>query len=118
MKYLCLVYGEESVVQGLSPQDSRALTHDSLEYNKKLERAGHLILAQALEPVKTAKTVRVRKKKVRLSDGPFAETKEQLLGFVYIEARDHEQALELAANIPLAELGSIEVRAIMDLNAD
>jgi hypothetical protein len=116
MKYLCLVYGEETVVTGLSPEDGRTLTRDSLAYDQGLAKKGHLIEAQALQSVRTAKTVRVRHKKVQTTDGPFAETKEQLLGFVYIEAADEQQALTIAAGIPLAKLGSIEVRAIMSID--
>ena len=115
MKYLCLVYGEETVVTGLSPEDGRALTRDSIAYDVALEKKGQLIAAQALQSVRTAKTVRIRGNKVLTTDGPFAETKEQLLGFLYIEAADEQHALAIAAGIPLAKLGSIEVRAIMSL---
>lgn len=115
MKYLCLVYGEEAVLDAMSQEDSDDLTRISIEYDQELARRGHLIAAQALMPVRTAKTVRVRKEKVRTTDGPFAETKEQLLGFVYIEAADEAEAVSIASEIPLAKVGSIEVRAIMPL---
>jgi len=115
MKYLCLVYGEEAVLHAMSKEESDQLTKISMEYDEELARRGKLIAAQALQPVHTAKTVRVRKGKISKTDGPFAETKEQLLGFVYIEAENEEEALSIAANIPLAKIGSIEVRAIMDL---
>lgn len=118
MKYLCLVYGQEAVVTGLSPEDGQALTRESLAYDQELLKKGYLIEAQALQSVRTAKTVRVRHKKVQTTDGPFAETKEQLLGFVYVEAADEQQALRIAAGIPLAKLGSIEVRAIMSLDEE
>jgi hypothetical protein len=116
MKYLCLVYGEETVVTGLSSEEGRTLTRDSLAYDQELAKKGHLIEAQALQSVRTAKSVRVRHNKVLKTDGPFAETKEQLLGFVYIEAADERQALEIAAGIPLAKLGTIEVRAVMSMD--
>lgn len=74
-----------------------------------------MIVAQALESTRTAKTVRVRNDQVLTQDGPFAETKEQLLGFIDIEAADEAQAVSIASKIPLAKIGSIEVRAIMDL---
>jgi hypothetical protein len=115
MQYLCLVYGEESILHGMTKQESNELTQRSLAYDKSLERAANLIAAQALMPVRTAKTVRVRQGKVKTMDGPFAETKEQLLGFVMVEANDEAHALEIAAGIPLAQIGTIEVRKIMDL---
>jgi hypothetical protein len=92
-----------------------ALTQDSLAYNDMLRTSGHLIVALALQSARTATTVRVRGRQVLVTDGPFAETKEQLLGFVLIDAKDHYEAVELASRIPLARLGSIEVRSIMDL---
>ena len=96
MRYLCLVYGTEDslpVMQNAKPM-SRAevgvLTQDSLAYNDVLRTSGHFILAHALQSVRTATTVRVRGGQVLVTDGPFAETKEQLLGFVLIEAKDHD----------------------------
>jgi hypothetical protein len=115
MKFLCLVYGEEAILNAMSQADSDELTRISIEYDEGLARRGQLIAAQALMPVRTAKTVRVRKEKVHTTDGPFAETKEQLLGFVYIEAADEAEAVSIASGIPLAKIGSIEVRAIMSL---
>lgn len=115
MKYLCLVYHQESALRALSAEDARKLNADSLAYDKVLENSGHLIAAEALQPVKTAKVVRKRKGRILVTDGPFAETKEQLLGFILIEADDLEKALALAADIPLAEMGMIEVRAIHDI---
>jgi hypothetical protein len=121
MRYLCLVYGTEDSLPVMQNPDltSRAeidaLTRDSLAYNDLLQASGHFIIAHALQSVRTATTVRVRGGKVLVTDGPFAETKEQLLGFILIEARDHDDAVEVASKIPLARLGSVEVRSIMDL---
>ena len=121
MRYLCLVYGTEDglpVMQNPNPMsraEVEALTQDSLAYNDMLRTRGHFIVAHALQSVRTATTVRVRGGQVLVTDGPFAETKEQLLGFVLIEAKDHYEAVEVASRIPLARLGSIEVRSIMDL---
>jgi hypothetical protein len=121
MRYLCLVYGTEEglpVMQNPNPMSKAevsALTQESLAYNDVLWTSGHFIVAHALQPVRTATTVRVRSGQVLLTDGPFAETKEQLLGFLLIEAKDHDDAVEVASRIPLARLGSIEVRSIMDL---
>jgi hypothetical protein len=121
MRYLCLVYGAEDslpVIQNpnpLSRVEADALTQDSLAYNDMLRTSGHFIVAHALQSARTATTVRVRGGRVLVTDGPFAETKEQLLGFVLIEAKDHDDAVEVASRIPLARLGSVEVRPIMDL---
>ena len=121
MRYLCLVYGTEDslpVMQNPNPAsggEADALTRDSMAYNDLLQASGHFIAAQILQSVRTATTVRVRGGKVLVTDGPFAETKEQLLGFVVIEARDHDDAVEVASKIPLARFGSVEVRPIMDL---
>ncbi|TIM30569.1 MAG: YciI family protein [Mesorhizobium sp.] len=112
MKYVCLVYGEEKDLYAMSPERLARLDADSLAYDKSVEQSGRLIIAQALQSVRTSKTVRRRKGKRLITDGPFAETKEQLLGFVMIEAGDIDEALEIAGGIPLAEIGTIEVRAI------
>src|ERR1700675_4588045 len=99
MRYLCLVYGTEDslpVVQNPNPMsraEADALTHDSLAYNDLLRTSGHFIVAHALQSVRTATTVRVRGGQVLVTDGPFAETKEQLLGFVLIEATDNDDAV-------------------------
>ena len=105
MKYLCLVYGEESAIAGMDD-------NECLAYDRELRDSGRCIASKALEPVTTATTVRVRHGKVSVSDGPFAETKEQLAGFYLVEARDLNEAISLAAKIPPARIGSIEVRPI------
>ncbi|MEP6564135.1 MAG: YciI family protein [Mesorhizobium sp.] len=115
MQYVCLVYGEEKDLHALTPAGSAKLDADSLAYDRSLEKSGKLIIAQALQSVKTSKTVRRRQGKRLITDGPFAETKEQLLGFVMIEAKDIDEALEIAGEIPLAAIGTIEVRAIYDV---
>ncbi|TGQ49969.1 YciI family protein [Mesorhizobium sp. M1C.F.Ca.ET.193.01.1.1] len=115
MKYVLLVYGQEKDLFALTPQQSAKLDADSLAYDRKLEGQGKLIIAQALQPVKMSKSLRRRKGKRLVTDGPFAETKEQLLGFVMIEAADLDEALEIAEGIPLAEFGTVEVRAIYDI---
>jgi hypothetical protein len=105
MKYLCLVYGEEAQIADLDDDEC-------LAYDRALRESGRCIASEALEPVTTATTVRVRHGKVSVSDGPFAETKEQLAGFYLVEARDLNEAISLAAKIPPARIGSIEVRPI------
>lgn len=112
MRYLCLVYGDEKRLDARTEVEADALVRDSIEYDEMLRDSGHLVVAHALAPVRSAKTVRVRHKKASTTDGPFAETKEQLLGFILIEAADEHDALRVAEKIPLASLGSVEVRAI------
>jgi len=110
MKFVCLVYGSESMFDTMSETEKQQLDHDSLTYDDALKASGHLIIARALQSVKQASTVRVRDDDVEVVDGPFAETKEQLLGFIFIEARDKAEAIAVSAKIPLAKRGSIEVR--------
>ena len=105
MKYLCLVYGEEAKMQEVD--DLHCLAFD-----KSIRESGHCIASEALQPVATATTVRVRNGKASVTDGPFAETKECLAGFYMIEARDLNEAIQIASRIPPAQVGSIEVRPI------
>ena len=115
MNYVCLVYGEEKYIEALDKQGLAELDRRSVAYDKSIERAGKLVIAQALQSVKTSMTVRKRSGKVVVTDGPFAETKEQLLGFVMLEAASLEEALEIAGGIPIAEWGTIEVRGVYDV---
>lgn len=112
MKFLCLAYEEEAVLNGLSSAEWEQLRGETLAYVEVLRKSGHLVLTHALQSARTAATVRVRGGSTAVQDGPFAETKEQLGGFFLIEARDRDEALALAARWPSARLGSIEVRPI------
>lgn len=105
MKYLCLVYLDEKRLDELPDSDC-------LEYDATLREGGHCLASEALQSVQTATTVRVRNGKTSITDGPFAETREQLAGFYLIEAQDLNEAIQLAARIPPAQVGSIEVRPI------
>ena len=105
MKYLCLVYLDEKRLDELPDEDC-------VDFDTAIRKSGHCIASEALESVQTATTVRVRNGKVSVTDGPFAETKEQLAGFYMIEARDLNEAIQLASKIPPARVGSIEVRPI------
>lgn len=109
MKYVCLVYGEEGPIRGLDDRDCA-------EFAGSLQASGHLIVGQALQTVDTATTVRVRGGKTTVVDGPFAETKEQLAGFYLIEATDLNEAIQIAARIPPARAGCIEVRPARELD--
>ena len=115
MKYLCLVYLEQKTMDALSRDEHAELDRKNLAYDDELRRSGHCIVSNALQPTGTAKTVRVRGGKVGVTDGPFAETKEHLGGFILIEARDLDEAVQIAAHSPLAKLGSLEVRPIMEI---
>jgi len=115
MKYLCLVYLEQRTMDALSPAEGVTLTRDSLGYDDDLRRSGHYITSNALQSPEAATTVRVRNGRISTTDGPFAETKEHLGGFILIDARDLNEAIQVAAGIPLAKLGSVEVRPIKEL---
>jgi hypothetical protein len=115
MKYLCLIYSREQDLDALSPSEVDTLIADSLAYDEELRRSGHFVAAQALEPVHAATTLRVRNGRISTTDGPFTETKEQLAGFVLIEASDLNEAIQVAAQIPSARVGSVEVRPIREL---
>ncbi len=112
MKYLCLIYNDEKTVAAMPAAELAAVHGECNEYRAELAQQGRLIAMQRLLSVDTATTVRVRNGKVDITDGPFAETKEQLGGFYLIEARDLNAAIQIAAKIPPARLGSIEVRPI------
>ncbi|HKC07087.1 MAG TPA: YciI family protein [Methylomirabilota bacterium] len=115
MKYICLVYLVENDMNALSKKEADTCTEESLAYDEGLRRSGHLLAAHALQPVETATTIRVRNGKLSTTDGPFAETKEQLGGFILIEARDLNDAIQVAAKIPMGRRGTIEVRPIKEL---
>ncbi|MFO1321616.1 MAG: YciI family protein [Burkholderiales bacterium] len=115
MKYLCLVYYDESrVYDRMSSADWKGLVSQCLAYGADVRGSGHFVDGAALLPTKTAKTVRVRDGRAAVTDGPFAETKEQLAGFYLFEARDLNEAIQVASRIPPARLGSIEVRPVRD----
>ena len=111
MKYLCMVYGEETAMATVA--DSECLA-----WGDTLRKSGRYLAAEALQPVQTAKTVRVRNGKTSITDGPFAETKEILAGFYLVDAGSLDEALEIASRIPPARIGSIEVRPIRELRGD
>ena len=115
MKYLCMVLVDEKKLHALSESELQTLDDESLAFDDTLRKKGHLLAAQALESVSTATVVRVRSGKVSVTDGPFAETNEQIGGFVLIEARDLNEAIQLASRIPPARLGGVEVRPIIEI---
>jgi hypothetical protein len=116
MKYVCLVYLDEATFEPpWSERDGALLINAALDNDDALRRSGNWVFADALELPSAAVSVRVRDGRLSTTDGPFAETKEHLSGFIVIEARDLNEAIRLAGNIPMARLGTIEVRPIREL---
>ncbi|MEO6057618.1 MAG: YciI family protein [Gemmatimonadales bacterium] len=113
MKYLCLIYDEERKLGAMSQSESDAFMGEYHVFTEEIRKSGHMVNGEALQPVETATTVRIRNGKIGTTDGPFAETKEQLGGFYLIEAKDLNDAIQVAARIPSARLGSVEVRPVM-----
>ncbi|MCI0747876.1 MAG: YciI family protein [Verrucomicrobia subdivision 3 bacterium] len=112
MKYLCLAYEAEETFNAMSRSEWDSLRKETLAYVEALQQSGYLILTNALQSARTAATLRVRSGKLSVTDGPFAETKEQLGGFFLINARDLNEAIQVASKWPSARLGSIEVRPV------
>ena len=116
MKYLIFCCHEEKKLDSMSKSESATLVDETLAYCDALQKSGHLIASEPLESAQTATTVRVRNGKRSLTDGPFAETKEQVGGFFLINARDLNEAIEVASKFPSARLGSLEVRPVREMH--
>ena len=117
MKYLCLVHFEGGAFGALSQAQKAEIDRRSLAYDQELQSSGHYIHAEALQAPRNAVLVKRRNGETSAVDGPFDETREQLAGFILIEARDRDEAIRLAGGIPLAELGTIEVRPVYEFSA-
>jgi hypothetical protein len=115
MKYLCLIYSDENAYAAMPKADGEKMFAEYMQYTKDIKDSGHYIAGERLQPTKTASTVRIRTGKLSTTDGPFAETKEQLGGFYMIEARDLNEAIAIGGRIPGARVGSIEVRPIWSM---
>ena len=116
MRYLCAVYLKPNALRHLSANELAKLNRGSVEYDKQLVKKGVYLASSALQPPGTAKTVRRRGKKVTVTDGPFAESKEVLSGFLLIEAQDMQEAVSIAKRIPVGRFASIEVRPEMKID--
>jgi len=116
MKYLCLIYSDEKQIGALSESDTAKVMGEYRAFTEGIRRSGHLVGGERLQPTHTATTIRSRNGKVSTTDGPFAETKEQLGGFYLIDARDLNEAIQVASRIPATRTGSVEVRPIWELN--
>ena len=114
MKYLCLIYDEEKKMGSMSKSEADAFMGEYFAFTEAIRQNGQYLSGNALQPVHTATTVRVRNGKLSTTDGPFAETKEQLGGYYLIEARDLNDAIQVASKIPSARIGSVEVRPIIE----
>jgi hypothetical protein len=109
MRYLCLIYLDEQQMDAMPAREMDALNTRHLDFNDDLRRSGHFVEAEALEPVRRAAALRLRQGRPTITDGPFTEAKEVVAGFYLIEARDRDEALQIAARIPSAPLATIEV---------
>jgi len=116
MRYLCLIYDEEKKLAAMSQSESDAFMGEYFAFTDGIRSSGHYIGGEALQSVQTATTVRSRNGKISATDGPFAETKEQLGGYYLINAKDLNEAIQVAAKIPSARLGSVEVRPVMEFD--
>ncbi|HET7232040.1 MAG TPA: YciI family protein [Longimicrobium sp.] len=116
MRYLCLIYDDENVVNAMTPAERETRHRDYFAVTQEMRDAGQHVAGEALQPVATATTVRIRNGKLSTTDGPFAETKEQLGGFYLINAANLDEAIQLAAKLPSAHIGSIEVRPVVDFS--
>jgi hypothetical protein len=113
MQYMCLIYDDEQAWQGMSEDDRNAVFGEYNAFTESIKSSGKYLAGDALQPTSTATTVRIRNDETLTTDGPFAETKEQLGGYYLIEAKDADEALAIAARIPSAKYGSIEVRPVV-----
>ncbi len=115
MRYLCLLYFEPSVIGAMSVEEVEQVRAESVEYDASLRKQGKVIASGPLKPVSTATTVRSRGGRVVMTDGPYAESKEVLGGFLCLDVESREEALQIAAKLPMARYGSIEVREMQQV---
>ena len=118
MKYVCLIYENEKNWETMPQADAEAIMNEYFAFTENIRKNGKYVAGEALQPTAPATTVRVRNSKISTTDGPFAETKEQLGGFYLIEAKDLNDAIQVAAKIPSARLGTIEIRPVVDFSTE
>ena len=116
MQYLLLIYRNEAELSSLTPADYKKMSAEYGVYTQSIIQSGNFKAGDGLQPTTTATTVRVRDGKTLTTDGPFAETREQLAGYYLIDAKDLDQAVEIAGRVPSVQVGAIEVRPIMVYN--
>ncbi len=115
MRYILLIYDDEAQWEALSQEEQGRIFQEYMTYTDAIKKSGNHLAGEPLQPSATATTVRVRDGRTLTTDGPFAETKEQLGGFYIVEARDLDEAIALAARVPSVRMGSIEVRPILEI---
>jgi hypothetical protein len=115
MRYLCLIYESEAAAASMSKEEGEKMFGEYHAFTDGIRKSGQYVGGEALQPTETATTVRVRNGKVQTTDGPFAETKEQLGGYYLVNASDLNEAIQIAAKIPGARYGSVEIRPIMEV---
>jgi len=116
VRYLCLIYDDESKWGTMPKAEVDAMMGEYFAFTEGVKHSGHYVGGEALQPTQTATSVRVRNGKISATDGPFAETKEQLGGYYLINAKDLNDAIQVAAKIPAARIGTVEIRPIMEFN--
>ena len=116
MKYLCLIYDPEAELAKMSQEEGEQIMNEYFAFTEDIQKSGHYVAGEALHPVAAATTIRMRQGRLQTTDGPFAETKEQLGGFYLIEARDLNEAIQVASRIPAVRTGSIEIRPVVDFS--
>jgi hypothetical protein len=117
MRYVCLIYDDEKKMAGMSKSDGDSFMGEYFQFTEDVKKSGRYVAGEALQPISSATSVKVRNGKLSTTDGPFAETREQLGGFYLIDARDLNEALQIASRIPSAKTGTIEVRPVVDFSA-
>ena len=116
MRYLCLIYDDEKTMAAMPKTEADAFMGEYFAFTEDIRKSGHYVGGEALHPVNSATSIRLRNGKLSTTDGPFAETKEQLGGYYLIEARDLNDALQVAAKIPSARTGTVEIRPVVDFS--
>ncbi|MBY0491194.1 MAG: YciI family protein [Gemmatimonadaceae bacterium] len=116
MKYVCLIYHEETALAAMPREEFDALRGRYMAFTQSVLDGGQLVAGEALQPTHTATTVRIRHGQLTTTDGPCVETGEQVGGFYLIEARDRNEAIQIAARIPGAHTGGVEVRPVVDFS--
>ena len=118
MKYLCLIYEDENTYATMPKEEADAVFGEYFSFTEGIKKSGHLLGGEALQPTQSATTLRVRNGKISTTDGPFIETKEQLGGYYLIDAKDLNDAIQVASKIPGARYGAVEVRPVMEFNQE
>ena len=117
MRYACLIYDDEKKLGGMSKTEADAFMAEYFQFTEDVKQSGRYVAGEALQPIQSATSLRIRSGKLSTTDGPFAETREQLGGFYLIDARDLNEAIQIASRIPSARTGTIEVRPVVDFSA-